>query len=66
MLIFAWPFTQDLFRLDSSNATMNSVALVSAAIGIVCVEAVSRVVPRWIATHRSPAEHSVEVDAAAA
>ncbi|GAC53045.1 HAD-IC family P-type ATPase [Gordonia amicalis] len=66
VLIFAWPFTQDLFRLDSSNATMNSVALVSAAIGIVCVEAVSRVVPRWIATHRSPAEHSVEVDAAAA
>ncbi|MCZ4651888.1 HAD-IC family P-type ATPase [Gordonia amicalis] len=66
VLIFAWPFTQDLFRLDSSNATMNSVALVSAAIGIVCVEAVSRVVPRWIATHGSPAEHSVEVDAAAA
>ncbi|MFT4397499.1 HAD-IC family P-type ATPase [Gordonia lacunae] len=51
VLIFAWPFTQDLFRLDSSNWGMNSVALISAAIGIVCVEVVSRVAPKWIATH---------------
>jgi len=65
VLIFAWPFTQDLFHLDSSNWTMNSVALISAVVGIVCVEAVSRVVPRWIARHGSPAEHSAEVEASA-
>ncbi|MHC3002233.1 HAD-IC family P-type ATPase [Gordonia metallireducens] len=61
VLIFAWPFTQDLFHLDSSNWTMNSVALTSAAVGIVFVEAVSRIVPRWIASHGSPAEQSVRV-----
>ncbi|MCK8614361.1 HAD-IC family P-type ATPase [Gordonia sp. C13] len=66
VLIFAWPFTQDLFHLDSSNWTMNSVALTSAAVGIVLVEAVSRIVPRWIASHGSPAEHSVEVGEASA
>ncbi|WP_238421176.1 HAD-IC family P-type ATPase [Gordonia sp. 'Campus'] len=58
VLIFAWPFTQDLFRLDSSNWHMNSVALVSAAIGIVCVEVVSRVVPRVLAgRHDDAAQH---------
>ena len=51
VLIFAWPFTQDLFRLDSSNWGMNTVALLSAAVGIACVEVVSRVAPRWVATH---------------
>ncbi|WP_439031993.1 HAD-IC family P-type ATPase [Gordonia terrae] len=58
VLIFAWPFTQDLFRLDSSNWHMNSVALVSAAVGIVCVEIVSRVVPRVLADrHDDAAQH---------
>ncbi|MDL9938008.1 HAD-IC family P-type ATPase [Gordonia sp. ABSL1-1] len=46
VLIFAWPFTQDMFKLDSTNWEMNSVAFGAAAIGIVCVELVSRIVPR--------------------
>ncbi|SDU58249.1 HAD-IC family P-type ATPase [Gordonia westfalica] len=66
VLIFAWPFTQDLFHLDSSNWTMNSVALTSAAVGIVLVEAVSRIVPRWIATHNPAGTHSADVEVAAA
>jgi cation-transporting ATPase E len=66
MLIFGWPFTQDLFHLDSSNWTMNSVALTSAAVGIVLVEAVSRIVPRWIANHSSSEGHSADVEVAAA
>ncbi|MDS1115876.1 HAD-IC family P-type ATPase [Gordonia westfalica] len=66
VLIFAWSFTQDLFHLDSSNWTMNSVALTSAAVGIVLVEAVSRIVPRWIATHNPAGTHSADVEVAAA
>ncbi|WP_223205300.1 HAD-IC family P-type ATPase [Gordonia jinghuaiqii] len=64
VLIFAWPFTQDLFRLDSSNWEMNSVALIAAAVGIALVEAVSRVVPRWIAAHSTDAGQPIETVAA--
>ncbi|QGS27154.1 HAD-IC family P-type ATPase [Gordonia bronchialis] len=61
VIIFAWPFTQHLFKLDSSNWQMNSVALVSAAIGIAAVEAVSRIVPRVVAA-RDLRRHSAHVD----
>ncbi|MFW0795775.1 HAD-IC family P-type ATPase [Gordonia sp. CPCC 205515] len=43
VIIFAWPWTQHMFKLDSSNAQMMSVAFISAAVGIVGVEIVSRV-----------------------
>ncbi len=49
VVIFTWPFTQDLFKLDSSNLQMISVALTSAAVGIVGVELMSRIVPRYVA-----------------
>ncbi|MGC5255275.1 HAD-IC family P-type ATPase [Gordonia sp. DT218] len=49
VLIFLWPWTQDLFKLDTSNAQMMSVAAVSAAVGIAAVEVVSRMVPRVVA-----------------
>ncbi|GAA1481354.1 cation-translocating P-type ATPase [Gordonia sinesedis] len=55
VLIFAWPFTQHMFKLDSSNWQMNSVAFVSAACGIAAVEILSRVVPRIVAA-REPAD----------
>ncbi|MFT4125985.1 MAG: HAD-IC family P-type ATPase [Gordonia sp. (in: high G+C Gram-positive bacteria)] len=45
VLIFAWPWTQDLFKLDSGNGSMNIVALIAAAIGIVCVEITAQVLP---------------------
>ena len=61
VIIFAWPFTQHLFKLDSSNWQMNLVALVSAAIGIAAVEAVSRIVPRVVAA-RDLRRHSAHVD----
>ena len=63
VLIFSWPFTQDLFELDSSNWTMNSVAFVSAAVGIVLVEVVSRLAPRWIAAHDPHHVHPADRDA---
>ncbi|MET9202930.1 HAD-IC family P-type ATPase [Gordonia sp. NPDC003585] len=65
VIIFAWPFTQHLFKLDSSNWEMNSVALTSAAIGIVAVEAVSRIVPRVVAARdmrRAPVNSSDRAD----
>ena len=46
VLIFAWPWTQEMFKLDSTNWEMNSVALISAAAGIAAVEITSRVLPR--------------------
>ncbi|MGV9824049.1 HAD-IC family P-type ATPase [Gordonia sp. NPDC003429] len=49
VIIFAWPFTQHLFKLDSSNWWMNSVAFTSAAVGIGLVELVSRIAPRLMA-----------------
>ncbi|WAC54377.1 HAD-IC family P-type ATPase [Gordonia sp. SL306] len=49
VVIFLWPWTQDLFKLDTSNTQMMSVAAVSAALGIVAVEVVSRMVPRIVA-----------------
>ena len=51
VLIFSWPFTQHMFKLDSSNWQMNSVAFISAAVGIVAVEIMSRIGPRIIARH---------------
>ncbi|GAA3723774.1 HAD-IC family P-type ATPase [Gordonia hankookensis] len=49
VVIFWWPWTQDLFKLDTSNTQMMSVAAVSAAVGIAAVELVSRMVPRIVA-----------------
>ena len=49
VLIFTWPWTQHLFKLDSSNIGMMSVAFVSAAVGIAAVEVVSRLVPGLVA-----------------
>ncbi|NMO01593.1 HAD-IC family P-type ATPase [Gordonia sp. TBRC 11910] len=49
LIIFAWPFTQHMFKLDSTNWAMNSVALICAAAGIAAVEVTSRVLPRIIA-----------------
>ncbi|ROZ89402.1 HAD family hydrolase [Gordonia sp. OPL2] len=49
VIIFAWPWTQHMFKLDTSNMQMLSVAFISSAVGIVAVEAVSRVVPRFAA-----------------
>ncbi|GAB17830.1 putative cation-transporting ATPase, partial [Gordonia effusa NBRC 100432] len=48
VIIFAWPWTQEMFKLDSTNWTMNGVALISAAIAIVAVEITSRVLPRVV------------------
>ncbi|MGC4935718.1 HAD-IC family P-type ATPase [Gordonia sp. DT30] len=48
VIIFAWPWTQHMFKLDSSNWQMNSVAFIAAACGIACVELVSRILPRVI------------------
>ncbi|NDZ96334.1 HAD-IC family P-type ATPase [Streptomyces sp. SID6673] len=49
VVIFWWPWTQDLFKLDTSNTQMMSVAAVSAVVGIAAVELVSRMVPRIVA-----------------
>ncbi len=54
IIIFAWPWTQEMFKLDSTNWQMNSVALISAAVGIVAVEIGSRIVPRLVS---DTAEH---------
>ncbi|MFW0791435.1 HAD-IC family P-type ATPase [Gordonia sp. CPCC 205333] len=48
LIIFAWPWTQDMFKLDSTNWAMNSTALISAAVAIVAVEITSRVLPRVV------------------
>ncbi|MFT4044708.1 MAG: HAD-IC family P-type ATPase [Gordonia sp. (in: high G+C Gram-positive bacteria)] len=57
VIIFAWPFTQHAFKLDSSNWTMNSVAFIAAGCGIAAVEVVSRIVPRVMG--RSGGRHAV-------
>ncbi|GAC68260.1 putative cation-transporting ATPase [Gordonia soli NBRC 108243] len=54
VIIFAWPWTQELFKLDSTNWQKTSVALISAAVGIVAVELVSRIVPRVAAARQAP------------
>lgn len=56
VVIFTLPWTQELFKLDSSNTGMITVALISAAVGIVAVELVSRFVAR--ATSTTGAAHS--------
>ncbi|NDK90844.1 HAD-IC family P-type ATPase [Gordonia desulfuricans] len=56
VIIFSWPWTQEMFKLDSSNWQMNSVAFIAAAIGIVCVEIVSRVLPRIVGTDSDDAD----------
>ncbi|WP_338836502.1 HAD-IC family P-type ATPase [Gordonia polyisoprenivorans] len=48
VIIFAWPWTQHMFKLDSSNWDMNAVAFIAAACGIVGVEIVSRLLPRLV------------------
>ncbi|WHU48050.1 HAD-IC family P-type ATPase [Gordonia sp. L191] len=48
VIIFAWPWTQHMFKLDSSNWDMNVVAFIAAACGIVGVEIVSRLLPRLV------------------
>ena len=58
VLIFTWSWTQELFRLDSSNVQMVSVAVMVGAVGVAAVEAVSRVVPRLIAVRDARASHS--------
>ncbi|MFW0785388.1 HAD-IC family P-type ATPase [Gordonia sp. CPCC 206044] len=58
VVIFTWSWTQDLFKLDSSNLQMISVALISAAVGIVAVEIASRVIPRVIAARTDDSEPS--------
>lgn len=55
VIIFAWPWTQDMFKLDSSNWGMNSVAFIAAACGIVGVEIASRIVPRLVGADDSGA-----------
>ncbi|MDY6809558.1 MAG: HAD-IC family P-type ATPase [Actinomycetota bacterium] len=61
VVMFTWSWTQDLFRLDSSNLQMITVAVVVGAGGVAAVEAVSRVVPRFIAVRDAqasqPASH---------
>ncbi|MGV9710917.1 HAD-IC family P-type ATPase [Gordonia sp. NPDC003424] len=52
VIIFSWPWTQHLFKLDSSNAQMMTVAFISAAVGIAGVEVVSRVLPPRVASAR--------------
>ncbi|WP_287004966.1 MULTISPECIES: HAD-IC family P-type ATPase [Gordonia] len=64
VLIFSWPFTQHMFKLDSSNWQMNSVAFVSAAVGIVAVEIMSRVGPRIVAKQEAARMEAEEVAAA--
>lgn len=56
VVIFAWPWAQDLFILDPSNAGMMSVSAVCAGVGILAVEVLSRVMPRLVAVRRS-ADH---------
>lgn len=60
VLIFALPFTQRLFELDSSNWQKNAVALTSAACGIVAVEIASRVIPRAMAARDERAHTTPE------
>ncbi|GAB21669.1 putative cation-transporting ATPase [Gordonia polyisoprenivorans NBRC 16320 = JCM 10675] len=48
VIIFAWPWTQHMFKLDSSNWDMNVVAFIAAACGIAGVEIVSRLLPRLV------------------
>ncbi|MFC0314415.1 HAD-IC family P-type ATPase [Gordonia phosphorivorans] len=43
VIIFLWPFTQDLFKLDSSNGTMMWRAGICALIGMVAIEVSSRI-----------------------
>lgn len=43
VIIFTWTWTQHMFKLDSSNAHMMTVAFVCAAVGIVGIEIVSRI-----------------------
>ena len=50
IIIFSWPWTQDMFKLDSSNWEKNQVAFIAAAIGIVCVELLSRIAPKVVGT----------------
>lgn len=57
VLIFGWSWTQELFRLDSSNGGMLAVAFTSAAVGIVLVEVVAQVLRRRAT--RGMAEHPV-------
>ncbi|WP_035734732.1 HAD-IC family P-type ATPase [Gordonia polyisoprenivorans] len=48
VIIFAWPWTQHMFKMDSSNWDMNVVAFIAAACGIAGVEIVSRLLPRLV------------------
>ncbi|MEP9413360.1 HAD-IC family P-type ATPase [Gordonia sp. VNQ95] len=64
VIIFAWPWTQTMFKLDSSNWQMNSVAFIAAAVGIVCVEIVSRVMPRIIVSDGGGHHHDLHSVAA--
>ncbi|MCK0439655.1 HAD-IC family P-type ATPase [Gordonia alkaliphila] len=43
VIIFLWPFTQDMFKLDSSNGSMMWRAGVCALIGMVIIEISSRI-----------------------
>ncbi|MGV9480686.1 HAD-IC family P-type ATPase [Gordonia aichiensis] len=63
VLIFSWPFTQHMFKLDSSNWQMNSVAFISAAVGIVAVEIMSRIGPRIVAKQEAARIEAEEVAA---
>ena len=63
VLIFSWPFTQHMFKLDSSNWQMNSVAFISAAVGIVAVEIMSRIGPRIVAKQEAARMEAEEVAA---
>nr|WP_124711227.1 HAD-IC family P-type ATPase [Gordonia insulae] len=65
VIIFSWPWTQHLFKLDSSNAQMMTVAAISAAVGIAAVEAVSRIVPRIVAARGARHDGSTSLDGTA-
>lgn len=54
-IIFVWPFTQDLFKLDSSNGEMMWRAGVCALAGVVLIEVSSRILKARL-EHRAAAE----------
>ena len=54
VLIFLVPWSQDMFLLDVSDTQKLMVGAISAAVGIVCVEVVARVLAARAAPGQLP------------
>lgn len=60
-IIFLWPFTQELFKLDSSNGSMMLKAAICAVIGMVAIEVSSRILKARL-ERRAAAEHAEHLE----